>query len=251
MPQSVPYPTTLLTPPTFSFAPDQEAATIRTNTTTGLAVQRRIKTRGRVLVNVTWMFDAREILLFRSWFNDELGAGVGWFSIPLKLGHITRTFEMRFTGGFSQSHKAVNNWEVSAQLEIYDMQDCAYGEIEAAILYYWEHPTLPEFGGGFDARMEAIELNVSTVLDATHSHKFMRANSSLNLQFILPKDAGFTNEWFTIVSRVGTGAVSFTGESDVIIDSELNMRSIDGQNTVVVIHYVSNNRHHIYGSLKS
>jgi len=219
--------------------------------TTGRARQRQRQSKNRHFVNAAWLFDAREILLFRSWFNDELKYGTGWFQIPLKLGHITRTFEMRFTGGFTENHKAVNNWEVQAQLEIYDMLDCSYGEIEAAIVYYWKHPTVPFYGGMFNARMEAIELNIATEMSEIHSHKFIRINSSLDLEFTLPKDSNFTTEWFCVISRVGTGAVRFVPELDVIIDSELNMRRIDGQNTVVCIHYVSNNKFHIYGDLRT
>ncbi len=248
---SQPYPTTLLPPPSFTFDIEHQASTIRTSMTTGRARQRRRQTRERVFVNASWLFNAQEIHLFRSWFKDQINGGAGWFAIPLKLGHITRTFEMRFTNGFRESHRPVNHWEVSASLEIYDMQDCDYGEVEAAILYYWDNPDLPEFGGGYNARIPIVEQTVSKTLGESDDSTLIRCNASNSLQIVLPENVDLSPEWFVVVTNANVGEVEIVPQGAVVIDSVDGKRKINKQHTTVCIHFVGLNRFLVYGDLKS
>lgn len=249
MPNSRNYPITLLPPPAANFSIEHESALTRSNMTSGLVRQRKTKSNPEILTSASWQLDAREIILFRAWFDDDLNCGERWFRIPLKLGAITKIYEMRFTGGYSESHSSTNNWDIGATLEIYDMLNASFGEVEAALLYYLENPNVPFYGGEFEARMEAIEINDSFTLTQEHSHKFIRLNSANNITVTLPLNSNFDTTWFAIFSKIGDGQVNFEIENLVILDSDLNQRRIRNNLTAATLHYVSNNRFQLYGDI--
>lgn len=249
MTNTIPFPTTLLPAPSFAFSINTQSAITRTTIQGGKARQRRRTRKPTNLVTATWELDSTQISIFRSWFEDALKNGENWFTIPLKLSRSSKIFQMRFTQGYTTNHVPVNNWSVNASLEIDDLLDVPFGEIEAAVLYFWEHPASLEF----TPTMTNRELFQSFTLDEDTSHTFNRINSSSDVVITLPSNPTFdVDSYFSIFSRIGDGQVIFEAEdTNVIIDSDLGAKRIDNKYTVATIHYVANNRYHIYGDLRT
>ena len=244
------YPVEQVPPPSFNFVLDQQSSLIRSTMTTGRPRQRRKNTEAITLLSTSWVLNADEWEVFRAWFNDELKQGVEWFSIPLKIGPVTREFIMRFTDGFTSSHKAVNNWEVAASLEIYDMHNCGFDEVQAAVMYYYENPERPPFGGPFVPMMGKLDVTTNSTVDSTYFGKHIYVNSSANLEIELPENNSFNQGDFAIFARFGNGTVEFVpGGANVVIRSDNNMRKIDKLETVVVLVIINANTYHLYGDL--
>ena len=251
MPDSVEYPMELLPPPNFNLSISHDPGNIRSNMTLGRARQRRRQTNERVFITANWLFSPSEIHIWRSFVKDDLALASKWFRIPLKLGIITREFELRIIDNYREAHKPVNYWEVSATLELYDMQDATSAEVQAAILYFQMNPEVPEFGGVLDARIENFSITTNTIISTVQDRKFIRVNSATDVQITLGDTTGFSDHYFFVMSRIGAGEVEFLAGPGVTIDSEDDKRFINKQKTTVCVHRVSNNHYHIYGDLRA
>ncbi|MDB9741464.1 hypothetical protein OAB00_01275 [Akkermansiaceae bacterium] len=247
------YPTDLLPKPNFDFSGSQSSAIVRSQMKAGNARQRRNSTSIENLATINFLFNKTEYLIFRSWFSDQINMGESWFTLPLKLGAIEKTFRIRFTGGYGWNHQPVNNWLVSAEIEFESLLDASYSEIVAAELYFFEDenerdtPTgeLPEF------RMVVEEINESFTLDSTHANKMIHLNSATDIEITLPASSGFDVDYFVVFSNFNLGAVRFILGTNAILYSTNDKRRIQSQYSAVMLHYKGNNQFHIYGDLRA
>jgi hypothetical protein len=188
--------------------------------------------------NLTWTFTDAQFVEFQTFFRDTLAGGTFWFELPYPDGaggFTTQT--VRFVGGtFSRSYLAHLHWQVSAAIE----QDIE--EVET----YVEPDIMPM---RYQRVIEFTGANL--VLDyIEHQNALIRMNSAVVDQTVtLPANAGFTDKFSCVISRIGLADVEFDGETDVILDSYNDYTRIFSTKTAVAVHYVGTNRFQIFGDL--
>jgi len=104
------------------------------------------------------------------------------------------------------------------------------------------------YATGGDCNVDVVEVTEDTVLDTTFQNKLVRVNSSTDVTITLPaNDPLMTTAFVCSVSRVGTGGVTFVGESGVVIES-IGVR-IFNRFQGIAVHFINTNRFQIYGDL--
>ncbi len=96
--------------------------------------------------------------------------------------------------------------------------------------------------------VDVVEITEDTVLDTTFQNKLVRVNSTSDVVITLPADDPLmTTAFVCSVTRIGSGNVTFAGETGVIIESAgLRIFNPFYGNAV---HFISDNRFQIYGDL--
>lgn len=110
--------------PSDQFQVDTQPATIRTNMEGGTVRQRRRYTTDYALLAVKWQFTDVEYGIFQAFVFNYLNQGSDWFkmSLPVAGGGLVQ-HAVRFVGGnFKASYVPVSNWDVTATLEVTDVQ---------------------------------------------------------------------------------------------------------------------------------
>lgn len=93
-----------------------------------------------------------------------------------------------------------------------------------------------------------IEITEDTTLDTTFQNKLIRVNSTEDIVITLPaNDPLMTAAFVCNVTRIGSGAVTFEGDSGVVIDAA-GLR-IFNRFYGNAVHFISSNRFQIYGDL--
>lgn len=105
--------------PTTSFGADEAGNALRTEMDSGTIRQRRRFSADRVTVDAQWEMGDTEFGVFCAWHKFKINAGSDWFNMVLPLGGGYENHVVRFVGGrYSQSYEEVDNWKVSATLEV-------------------------------------------------------------------------------------------------------------------------------------
>lgn len=109
-------------------------------------------------------------------------------------------------------------------------------------------PLVDVYATGGDCAVDVVEVNTDTLLDTTFQNKLVRVNSASDVIITLPFDDPLMSTAFVCnVTKVGTGQVTFAGESGVIIES--NGLRIFNRYQGTAVHYVGENRFQLYGDL--
>jgi len=119
------WPHSILPLPSINFSGQNQSSVIRTAMDSGRFRQRRRFTKELNTLSIEWLFDGKEWLFFRSFFESNLEGGSIWFNITLNLGDRTpvgqssdQNFRMRFISGYSYNYVPVNHWRVRGSIEI-------------------------------------------------------------------------------------------------------------------------------------
>lgn len=116
------WPTTLPQPIADGYMLAPEDPGIRTDMEVGAPRARRRTHARNDRVDLRWLFTDAQFATFRSWFDDDTGAGGGaaWFDVRLRIGSGGMAdVEARFAGVWkSADHIAPDLWVVTATLEI-------------------------------------------------------------------------------------------------------------------------------------
>lgn len=90
---------------------------------------------GLLLVNVNFIFTLSEYDTFKTFVDNTLTQGSGWFDIDLLTGDSVKTHEARFVNGqYKSQYIADNAFSVSAQLECFEPD--FYADANET-MYYW------------------------------------------------------------------------------------------------------------------
>lgn len=122
----------------------------RSELTSGRARQRRRFTSVPEMVDVSWLFNDTQGIIFEAWWRDILIDGSQWFEMPLDhpLGYANYT--SRFTDAYTGPIRVGPNlWSYTAQLEVRDRM--------AAPLGYGEFPQ-------YLAEAEIFDIAVNSLL---------------------------------------------------------------------------------------
>lgn len=98
----------------------------RTTMTTGRAIQRRRFSSVPSMVQVSWVFNSEQAVVFEAWFRDAIKDGASWFNIDIRfpLGVFPSEFGpcvARFTDMYTGPDQiSANHWRYSAELEIWE-----------------------------------------------------------------------------------------------------------------------------------
>ena len=119
------WPSNILPLPSINFSGTNQSSVIRTQMDSGRFRQRRRFTKELDILSIEWLFDGKEWLFFRSFFEHSLEGGSLWFNINVNLGDRTpigeesvQTFKIRFVSGYSYTYAPVNYWRVRGSIEI-------------------------------------------------------------------------------------------------------------------------------------
>ena len=90
---------------------------------------------GLLLVNVNFIFTLSEYDTLKTFVDNTLTQGSGWFDIDLLTGDTVKTHEARFVNGqYKSQYIADNAFSVSAQLECFEPD--FYADANET-MYYW------------------------------------------------------------------------------------------------------------------
>lgn len=107
--------------PSVSYGFDVSSNKIRTKARSALYTNRQRSDVRIYNVDVKWLMNEAEILVFRDWFRDDISEGSEIFDIDLFLGDGIKTNEAKFVDGkFSYKHRENLEWDVTASLEVWD-----------------------------------------------------------------------------------------------------------------------------------
>lgn len=106
--------------PSQSLSGDTAPNTIRTAMESGLTRQRRRYTTEVLQLRVVWEFSDTEFGVFMAFHKHKVNMGCDWFLMPLPIGGgaVVDTVVRFKEGNFNQQYVPVNNWTVSATLEV-------------------------------------------------------------------------------------------------------------------------------------
>lgn len=90
---------------------------IRSELTTGRAIQRRKYSGVPEYVNVYWQFSDSEAQLFMSWFRDDLNDGASWFKFPTRTPSGTMEYVARFMQMYTYTISGCG-WQYRARIEL-------------------------------------------------------------------------------------------------------------------------------------
>lgn len=113
------WPSSSLPDPSDNYTGNVDAGVLRTKMDSGKARQRRKTVSELASISVEWEMTDTEMVIFRAWHAEKLNLGLDWFLINLPFGGGMQQQQARFVkGDFNASYAAVNNWSVTATLEV-------------------------------------------------------------------------------------------------------------------------------------
>jgi len=262
------YPIHRLPPPTTDFQGAVRPNVIRTEFDDGATRQVRRFMGTQLRFSASWSFTDEEFAIFQGFLEHKLTSGADWFEMDLPWHSGFRTYEVRIVEGvYTGNYVGHQHWNVSAQLETRGASFLAEAVLDQLLS---ETTTiLPEpLADGLFTREEVLNmlnealvndlvnehrvnvLNADYIIQTEDIHTFFRVDSSDDVVITLPdgNSSGFSDEFVAAVTKVGSGQVSFVGGSpSTVIES----RGVTVANTLtaVAIHYIGNNRWHLYGDL--
>lgn len=69
-------------------------------------------------INLTFRFNASQMLAFRTFWLDEINLGSDWFEIALNLGNGILTYAVHAAEAYKYTALPGNNWEVTFPVEV-------------------------------------------------------------------------------------------------------------------------------------
>lgn len=95
---------------------------VRTEMDTGRTRMRQRFSNGPTIANVSWLMTKPQMAYFEGFFLSVLQGGSQPFNLPIKSGTGTEEHEVRFTGPYSATLASDYLFNVTAQLEVAELQ---------------------------------------------------------------------------------------------------------------------------------
>ena len=127
--------------PDVAFSPSYNKAETRMDS--GRERVRPRTTAPVVKTPVRFELTKEQFAFFVAIWRKKLNNGADWFTmrLPQPNTESLTLVQVRFKGDYSAPHKQHENWDISAELELYEEKVISLDEIDAAILYGPDYKT--------------------------------------------------------------------------------------------------------------
>lgn len=113
---------TVFPDPRIEYSFDVETNIIRTEMDAGKIRTRRRFRGGAYRIAVAWHFTDLQMKAFNYFFDTELAGGSLQFYADLYSGGGGATHLVRFIGGYRAQYQPVSHWQISAELEVEEIE---------------------------------------------------------------------------------------------------------------------------------